>query len=420
VKNINESTQNRKSKPRFSNPLLSVNLSRDFKYLWLGQGGQGFAMWSEMIARNWLTYQLTGSAQAIGIVNLFRAIPFVTVGMFGGVIADRFPKRKTLMFIQFWTLSIYIMMLLLISKDLIQLWHVYGTAFCLGLGMAINQPLRTSFIPQMIDEKYMLNAMSLNSMAMGVTRLIGPAVIGYIIAVSNNNVAPAYIVSTISYLFVIATTLMINNKGNPLEEHKNSAFNDFTDGIKYMVHKNRAILWLVILGLGPLAFGFSYISLLPVYVDVKLGLGADAFGGIQSISSIGALISTSLLASSGNIRIKGKLLLLTTMVYGIGVMIMGFTNMIFVAFIIAIFIGGSQSVFRTCVTSTIVSISEKKYRGRMISMTMLDMGVASLASILAGSITDLISISYGMFFCGFMCVLIGLVTFTIHRKLIKI
>jgi len=420
VKNINESTQNRKSKPRFSNPLLSVNLSRDFKYLWLGQGGQGFAMWSEMIARNWLTYQLTGSAQAIGIVNLFRAIPFVTVGMFGGVIADRFPKRKTLMFIQFWTLSIYIMMLLLISKDLIQLWHVYGTAFCLGLGMAINQPLRTSFIPQMIDEKYMLNAMSLNSMAMGVTRLIGPAVIGYIIAVSNNNVAPAYIVSTISYLFVIATTLMINNKGNPLEEHKNSAFNDFTDGIKYMVHKNRAILWLVILGLGPLAFGFSYISLLPVYVDVKLGLGADAFGGIQSISSIGALISTSLLASSGNIRIKGKLLLLTTMVYGIGVMIMGFTNMIFVAFIIAIFIGGSQSVFRTCVTSTIVSISEKKYRGRMISMTMLDMGVASLASILAGSITDLISISYGMFFCGFMCVLIGAITFTVHRKLIKI
>ena len=420
MKNINESTQNRKSKPRFSNPLLSVNLSRDFKYLWLGQGGQGFAMWSEMIARNWLTYQLTGSAQAIGIVNLFRAIPFVTVGMFGGVIADRFPKRKTLMFIQFWTLSIYIVMLLLISKDLIQLWHVYATAFCLGLGMAINQPLRTSFIPQMIDEKYMLNAMSLNSMAMGVTRLIGPAVIGYIIAVSNNNVAPAYLVSTISYLFVIATTLMINNKGNPLEEHKNSAFNDFTDGIKYMVHKNRAILWLVILGLGPLAFGFSYISLLPVYVDVKLGLGADAFGGIQSISSIGALISTSLLASSGNIRIKGKLLLLTTMVYGIGVMIMGFTNMIFVAFIIAIFIGGSQSVFRTCVTSTIVSISEKKYRGRMISMTMLDMGIASLASILAGSITDLISISYGMFFCGLMCVLIGAITFTVHRKLIKI
>ena len=96
VKNNPKPSNNSKPKARFSNPLTSVNLSPDFKYLWLGQGGQGFAMWSEMIVRNWLTYQITGSAQAIGIVNLFRAIPFVSLGLFGGVIADRFPKRKTL------------------------------------------------------------------------------------------------------------------------------------------------------------------------------------------------------------------------------------------------------------------------------------------------------------------------------------
>ena len=409
-----------KSKSRFSNPLTSVNLSHDFKYLWLGQGGQGFAMWSEMIARNWLTYQITGSAQAIGIVNLFRAIPFVSLGLFGGVIADRFPKRKTLMIIQFWSLSIYIVMLILIATGIIELWHIYGTAFCLGLGMAINQPLRTSFIPQMVGKEHMLNAMSLNSMAMGVTRLIGPAVVGYIIAISNDNVAPAYLLSGIAYLFVIFTTFKINDKGNPSEIHKNSPMNDFTDGIKYMFSENRTVLWLVILALGPLAFGFSYISLLPVYVDVKLNLGADAFGGIQSISSIGALISASLLASSGNLKIKGKLLLGTTLVYGLGVIIMGYTDTLLIAFLIAIFIGGSQSVFRTCISSTIVDITEEKYRGRMISMTMLDMGMASVASIIAGRITDVLDITYGMLFCGAFCIIIGLITFISHKKLIKI
>ncbi len=416
----NIDSESKKTKINFSNPLTSIKSSTDFKYLWLGQGGQGFAMWSEMIARNWLTYQLTGSALAIGIVNLFRAIPFITIGLFGGVIADRFPKKKTLMIIQIWSLSIYFVMLILISTDLIKLWHVYATAFCLGLGMAINQPLRTSFIPQMIEQKNLLNALSLNSMAMGVTRLIGPAVIGYIIAISDNNVAPAYLVSTISYLFVIYTTLKINLKGDPTEKHTKSPMNDFTDGIKYMVFENRTVLWLVILALGPLAFGFSYISLLPVYVDEKLNLGADAFGAIQSISSIGALLSTSLLASSGDIKIKGKLLLLTTIIYGLGVILMGFTGKIFIAFGIAIFIGGSQSVFRTCVSSTIVSVTAEKYRGRMISMTMLDMGVASVASILAGRITDLISVSYGMLFCGVMCTIVGLTTFAAHRKLIKI
>ena len=99
---------------------------------------------------------------------------------------------------------------------------------------------------------------------------------------------------------------------------------------------------------------------------------------------------------------------------------MGFTGKIFIAFGIAIFIGGSQSVFRTCVSSTIVSVTAEKYRGRMISMTMLDMGVASVASILAGRITDLISVSYGMLFCGVMCTIVGLTTFAAHRKLIKI
>ena len=108
----NNIPENKKSKLNFSNPLISINSSKDFKFLWLGQGGQGFAMWSEMIARNWLTYQLTGSAFAIGIVNLFRAIPFITIGLFGGVVADRFPKRKTLMIIQAWSLLIYLIMLI--------------------------------------------------------------------------------------------------------------------------------------------------------------------------------------------------------------------------------------------------------------------------------------------------------------------
>ena len=109
----NNIPENKKSKLNFSNPLISINSSKDFKFLWLGQGGQGFAMWSEMIARNWLTYQLTGSAFAIGIVNLFRAIPFITIGLFGGVVADRFPKRKTLLIIQAWSLLIYLIMFIL-------------------------------------------------------------------------------------------------------------------------------------------------------------------------------------------------------------------------------------------------------------------------------------------------------------------
>ena len=99
---------------------------------------------------------------------------------------------------------------------------------------------------------------------------------------------------------------------------------------------------------------------------------------------------------------------------------MGYTSILLISFFIAIFIGASQSVFRTLISSTIVDITDEKYRGRMISMTMLDMGMASIASIVAGRITDVLDITYGMLFCGVLCIIIGLLTFISHKKLLKI
>lgn len=149
--------------------------NHNFRMLWLGQLGQAMAMWSEQVARNWLTWQLTDSATAIGLVNLFRALPLITLGLLGGVVADRFDKRKTLIIIQVWSLSIYVAMAVLVLTGAIRLWHIYVTAFLLGAGMAMNQPVRTSFIPQLLEGKLLVNALSLNSIAINVSRLIGPA-----------------------------------------------------------------------------------------------------------------------------------------------------------------------------------------------------------------------------------------------------
>ena len=99
---------------------------------------------------------------------------------------------------------------------------------------------------------------------------------------------------------------------------------------------------------------------------------------------------------------------------------MGYSSILLISFIIAIFIGASQSVFRTLISSTIVDITEEKYRGRMISMTMLDMGMAAIASIIAGRITDVLDITYGMLFCGAFCIIIGLITYISHKKLFRI
>lgn len=386
-------------------PFASLE-NRNFRLLWFGQLGQATAMWAEQIARNWLTWQLTESATAIGLVNLFRALPLITLGLFGGVVADRFDKRKVLIIIQVWSLGIYIAMAILLLTGSIKLWHIYLTAFLLGIGMAMNQPIRTSFIPQLLEKRLLLNALSLNSIAINVTRLIGPALIGFMIAFAGDDVTPAYVVSAIVYVVVLATTFMIRYEAPPQPAERVSIGKDFVEGFRYLLVENRLALALVVLAMGPLAFAFSYITLLPVFVTEELKMDASALGSIQSIAAIGALVGGFTLASLGNIPHKGKIMLLTSTAYGVTIMALGILPLPILIFGLAIIIGASQTVFRAANNSTLLQITPARLQGRVVSITFVDMGVQALAAILAGVVTDTWGVSAGMLVLGGVCVAI--------------
>ncbi len=382
----------------------------NFRMLWFGQLGQASAMWAEQVARNWLTWQLTGSATALGLVNLARAIPLITLGLLGGVIADRFDKRKVLIVIQVWSLSIYIAMAILVMGGLIQMWHVYLTAFLLGGGMALNQPVRTSFIPQLLDGRLLVNAISLNSIAINITRLIGPAAIGFLIAAAGNSVGPAYIVSTVVYVFVIATTFMIRAPLRRMAQRPASFGRDFIDGFRFMLVDNRTVLALVVMAMGPLAFGFSYITLLPVLVTDVFDMGSGGFGTMQSIAAIGALVGGFVLAARSDVPYKGRMMMVTGIGYGVVVILLGVIPFPVLAFSIMPLIGAAQTMFRTANNTTLLEITPANYQGRVVSITFLDMGMQSAASIIAGVVTDAWGVSAGLFVLGAVCIaFVGLV-----------
>ncbi len=390
--------------------------NHNFRMLWLGQLGQAMAMWSEQVARNWLTWQLTDSATAIGLVNLFRALPLITLGLLGGVVADRFDKRKTLIIIQVWSLSIYVAMAVLVLTGAIRLWHIYVTAFLLGAGMAMNQPVRTSFIPQLLEGKLLVNALSLNSIAINVSRLIGPAAVGVLIAVAGGNVGPAYVVSSVLYGLIVVSTSMIRPSGAPRPARRRSMGGDLVEGFRYMLLENRMVLALVVIAMGPLAFAFSYITLLPVFATEVLGMGPSGYGSMQSIAAVGALVGGFSLASLGNIPHKGKAMLASGLAYGAAIMALGGVHMAAMAFLLMVVSGAAQTVFRAANNSTLLEITPQRLQGRVVSVTFLDMGVQSLASILAGVVTDRWSVSAGMAFIGAVCIaIVGLTTLAVPR-----
>lgn len=374
--------------------------------LWFGMLGHSSAMWADQVARSWLVWQLTGSATAIGVVSVFRALPLITVGLIGGVIADRFDKRMTLLITQMWSLVIYAAMAILILGGWIELWHVYSTAFLLGCGMAINQPVRTSMIPQLLTGSLLLNALSLNSIAINVSKLIGPAGIGLLIAANGDNVGPAYVIAVVVYIFIIIATVNIDYKSHRNNHIHNSFMREFVEGLRYLIIENRTALALVILAIGPLAFAFSYITLLPVLVTDVLKANASSFGAIQSVGAIGALLGGFWLASSSHVNGKGWIMLSTATVYGGAVIAFGNVKWMMAAFIISVVIGASQTIFRAANNSTLLGITPQRFQGRVISITSLDTGFQSVAAIFAGIITDAYNVSIGMAILGGVCLLI--------------
>ena len=186
-----------------------------------------------------------------------------------------------------------IMAALVISGN-VELWHIYGLAALLGISMSMNQPVRTSIIPELVGKDRMLNAITLNSMAINGTRFIGPAAVAFLIGWQG--VGAAYIVSTGMYMLVVMATLRIRlDVVKPLAGTGNMVAQLF-EGFRYLAG-NRLLLTLVVLGLGPLAIGIAHRSLLPGLVSDVLGQDVEMLGILQSAGAAGAVVAALYLGS---------------------------------------------------------------------------------------------------------------------------
>ena len=378
--------------------------NRNFRYLWFGQVLSATAMHADMVARSWLVWDLTGSTTSVASVLVARAIPMLILGLIGGVAADRFNRRKMLMVIQVWTLIMHTIMATLLLADVIELWHVYVLAFGLGAGMAMNQPVRTSIIPNLVDRKDMINAMSLNSIAINSTRLGGPALIALLIAATD--VGWAYIWSASAFAVVIWTTTRIAIPEITSRKPRGNPMTQLMEGFVY-IGRHRVILALVMLGLGPLSIGFAHQVLLPQLVEQRYGYGIGLMGVLTSVGAIGGLTAGLFIASRQNVGHKGRLMLLAALSYGLVLLGFAGASVVWMAFPLIICIGASQTLFRAGNSATLMEVTPDRLRGRIISATLLDTALSPAAGIAAGIVADRwgVSAGYALLSAGVLSVL---------------
>ncbi|MBI4301192.1 MAG: MFS transporter [Chloroflexi bacterium] len=381
---------------------------RDFRLLWIGMLGHSGSLWMEAIARNWLIWEMTHSGVLLGVVNLMRAIPMLTIGPLAGVLADRLDKRRLLLISQMVTLITKLVLAVLITTGLVEVWHVLATAFVAAIAMSFNQPARQSLIPSLVGKETLMNAVALNSAAMNFTRILGPSVAGALIPLVG--VDGAYYFAATVYIGVLVVTFLMKVPANSYSQGKaTSLWGDMAVGFRF-VGRQRTILSLLILSLVPMVFGMPYMSLLPIFADKVLNIGVSGYGILQSATGAGALLGSLTMASRGDVRRQGWVTLGAVFFFGASLVVFS-TSLWLPLSLLAVAVAGYMNmVFRATTNASLLTRTPPSLQGRVMSLYLLDSGLMPLGSVAAGTMADAFNAPFALGIMGSVVVVLALCT----------
>jgi len=377
---------------------------RNYRLFFTGQIISLIGTWTQQIALPWLVYRLTGSEFLLGVVGFATQIPAFLVAPVAGVMADRWNRYRILLVTQTLSMLQALLLAILFFTGHIGIPNIILLAVFLGLINAFDMPTRQSFVISLVENKKDLsNAIALNSMMFNSARLIGPAVAGIIIAASNEGVC--FAINTVSFLFVIASLLMMKitpTKANPARKH---ILLEFREGLAHVSGSAPLKYLLLLLALVSLT-GMSYAVLMPVFADKMLQGGPGIFGLLMSFAGIGAMTGAAYLASRKTVRGLLKIIPLAITLFGFGLIIIAFSNTLWLALPLMFVIGLGMMTQMAASNTIIQTIVDDDKRGRIMSFyVMAFIGTAPFGSLLAGTLAGKIGVPYTLIIGGSLCVL---------------
>ena len=367
--------------------------SHNYKLYFSGQIISMIGTWLQMVAEGWLVLEITDSAFYVGLVSAAATVPSLIFSLFGGVIVDRFSKRKVLLFTQTASMILAFVLGLLTISGLINVWEIMILAFLLGSITAIDLPARQAFTFEMVDKKDLPSAIALNSAIFNGSRVIGPGIAGLVIA--SIGTGGTFILNGISYIASIAGLFFIKVNFIESKDHPHP-LKAIKDGISYSWN-SRLIKTILIFSAVISVFGFSYLTIMPVIAKNIFHIEASGLGYLFSASGLGALAGTILLSAFSR-KIKSPVLIFGGIsLFSLSIMIFTFITSFPLALVFMFFSGiGMMACFSTINTFLQENI-ENKFRGRVMSIyTLVFMGLAPLGNVQIGYFSEHFGTSFAI------------------------
>jgi MFS transporter, DHA1 family, staphyloferrin A biosynthesis exporter len=392
----------------------------DFRWLFVGSIGSSFAMNMQIVARGWLVYTLTSSAMDLAWVTLSFMVPQVAFSLWGGVLADRVRKKRIIMIAQSLNGTATLIMAAIIFSGHVSFWHFIWFGFFNGTVLALSMPARQAFVPELIPDRLIFTAMALNMTSWNMSRILGPALAGFLIAwfaagdtTSADGVGIVYLMIAFLYFLSAVTVLPIRQQGRIKEPDDKSPLTDVLDGLRY-VRANPPVLGLILLSIVPFLFGMPLNTLLPAFNHDILGGGADDLGLLMSCMGGGAILGSLMLASMGELRNKGAWLIGTCVCWGAMTTAFGSAQVVWLAGFLIAGIGWLSAWNMSLNRGLLQTQVSGEMRGRIMSIDMMSHGLMPLGVIPISLIAERYSVAVALEVTGvvFVLVVLGLTFFT--------
>ena len=363
---------------------------RNYRLFFGGQLISLIGTWIQQVAQAWLVLQLTHDPLWLGLVAVAQFGPVIIFGLFGGVIADQLPKRKTLLVTQTVAMVLAFVLFGLTVTGVVEVWHVMILAVLLGTNNAIDMPTRQSFAVEMVWREDMANAVGLNAAQFNTSRILGPAVAGLLIGATDISIA--FLINAVSYLAVIAAYLAMRDSElrsvEPVERPTSvrAVFENLAEGARYVRNTPLVLLGVTVVGLVA-TFGMNFQVLVPPLADNVLHVGASGFGFLMAASGVGSTITALSVAFSR--KIGPMPIVLGAIALGLGSILLALSSSYGIA-LVAMFIVGAGGIGMAVTANTTIQMAvPDQLRGRVMSVyTTVFAGSVPAGGLLMGAIAS--------------------------------
>ncbi|MDD4052866.1 MAG: MFS transporter [candidate division Zixibacteria bacterium] len=378
---------------------------RNFRLFFIGQMISVTGMWMQVVAQSWLVYRLTGSAVLLGVVGFVGNLPSFVFAPLAGVLADRWNRHRLLVATQVASMIQALLFAVLILTNVIAVWHIIVLSCLLGFINAFDMPIRQSFVPDMLDRKDDLsNAIALNSTMVNGSRLIGPSIAGILIAAVGEGYC--FLINGLSFIAVIGALLAMKGYRKQKKVRHEPVWQGLKVGFSYVFGFPPLSAIILLLALVSL-LGMPYVILMPIFAKTILGGGPNTLGFLMAATGIGALVAAIYLASRNNVRGLGKMVGVSTGIFGLGLVLFSFSRS-FPLSVALMAVTGFGMITQMAGSNTVLqTITEEDKRGRVMSFyTMAFRGMAPFSSLLAGGLASAIGAPYTLLISG-LCTMLG-------------